>query len=62
MCEQVGLFLMPSLSLFSFYWFALYNFDLMVFVLFFNILFGHRKLLSLRSLLYSNEIERSGCG
>jgi hypothetical protein len=60
---SVYLILVMSLGLFFFCWFALSNFDVIVFVLFHNILLCYVLLLSLRSLLvFSNERQKGGGG
>ena len=52
-----SLVLVPSLGLYSFCWFALYNIEVMGFVLSY-ILFHHVWLLLLRSLFFSNKRQK----
>jgi hypothetical protein len=55
-----SLILVPFLGLFSFCWFVLSNFNVIVFVLIFFYLFCYVLLLSLRSQFFSSERARKG--
>lgn len=55
---SVSLIPVPSLGLLSFYWFVLSNFNALVFVVSYYILFYYTFILSDRSLFFSNEKQK----